>query len=1459
MTESRKIQLETAVDATGAKQGFEQVKQGARDMAQSVAQAGQTAGKGMDAIGDGAKRAGDSMTREEGRIRSAIQRATLDLKTLGQSASTKLEAKIDLQGLDPSKFAPYLAALKEAEAATAAAQASAKGQSFLGDLTGQLEALRQQQIAATGGAEALQAYRAAQLGVSEQAAPLIAQINGIRTAMAAKVAADEAASASAKEQAAALKQQTSAQESFLASLRDRAATAGLDPNAQLRAKAQQLGVTQQAEPLIAQTQAAQTAQDQQRFLSGLQSQVDAIKKTRSELLALQAAKLGVTNQAAPLIAVLKAEEEAVHGFGAGSQFTTAQMQGLAHAGKAIFDEIAAGQSPIRAVALEMGRLSGTFGGAGNAFQAVLSLVTPFRLAMLAGAAAVGVLTLELIHAESKLRDLSTIQAQFSAQGKSFSTDQINSFVTQLAKVPGVTESAAGAIVSEFAKVGGIGTDTFSHLTGLVADYATATGTKLPEAAKTLAKAFADPEKGAGDLSKALEKFPADAQLTAERLARLGDTAGAQAAMLRGLEQAIGGVNERAMTPLQTSIDGVKKAWDRAMDDLDQSPGLHTVNELLAKVIGSVQWLLENAPKMGGLFNLSLATVGPTAPSAIGTAVGSYVHSKVMELLGSGGSTPENTAATSTPAPGAATKAVAAAAGDVTSGVDLVKRQVDAAKAYQSEAGQLKELTERRTALNKALAESNQLYGANSGQSKALRDGVAGINERIASLGKKDGNQAQRTLDAQLQGRVKAAQDALTEERSQIEFQQQYLQSIYTQGEIGIGAFFDAKVKAIEQGRDAEIAALETERKAVEDHMAATRRTSPKDTAKIEQDQTRLNQIGAQEAKLQADASRKTVLANSERTASYTALNQQIEEYRANLLALQGDETGAARLRNQIADQRDKVLAGQSRDSGNPIPQQTLDQAQAARNAATDVADAKLHIQNINDQLALQEERIGTLQQSNAIGEVAAMQRTGEARQTAIQQLEQYTEKLEKLAADDELNAKLQNRPVNLVLQLDASKARAALDQLKTQTDLLKTQFDNLFKSSSQSAIEDLLNGKTSPLGAAKEFATSVMQGFNKQVSEEISQSLFGKGGMFDGAGGFLASLFPKAKDQTHVDLTQMQVVGVEPATTALQQLADAASAAAVNLTNPQGLPLPPVADGTATAGDFARFDRSYLVALANGGATTATTGEAKVMDLFRTSTDQAASANTAAASTVLQLASAASRGGGALSVLPQIIQTIVSSTSLTGAASGGGLFGWLGSLFGGSSSGGAAAVNSFDDGSMMALIAHTGGVIGDVATRRSVESGVFADAMRYHIGGIVAGSSTHGLHPNEVPAILMGGPKGSREEVLHANDPRHRDNLGAQALQVLRGLPRYHTGGLAGDEADVLTPSAGIRYMQPGDTSGMRAPGASLAEAGASASGEVHYHTNITVNLPAGANRQTGQQAAAEVARALERASRRNR
>lgn len=115
---------------------------------------------------------------------------------------------------------------------------------------------------------------------------------------------------------------------------------------------------------------------------------------------------------------------------------------------------------------------------------------------------------------------------------------------------------------------------------------------------------------------------------------------------------------------------------------------------------------------------------------------------------------------------------------------------------------------------------------------------------------------------------------------------------------------------------------------------------------------------------------------------------------------------------------------------------------------------------------------------------------------------------------------------------------------------------------------------------------------------------------------------------------------------------------------------------------------------------------------------------------IANVASAVSGGFGGLtgflfSMLPQILTAIFSAQTSSAVSGAGG-----------------AALGA----------AHSGGMAGMTGMRRTglTHNGDFSNWIRYHTGGVA------GLKPNEVPTVLEKG-----EEVLTADDPRHRDNIGS--------------------------------------------------------------------------------------------------
>lgn len=98
-------------------------------------------------------------------------------------------------------------------------------------------------------------------------------------------------------------------------------------------------------------------------------------------------------------------------------------------------------------------------------------------------------------------------------------------------------------------------------------------------------------------------------------------------------------------------------------------------------------------------------------------------------------------------------------------------------------------------------------------------------------------------------------------------------------------------------------------------------------------------------------------------------------------------------------------------------------------------------------------------------------------------------------------------------------------------------------------------------------------------------------------------------------------------------------------------------------------------------------------------------------------------------------------------------------------------------GTFLAGMFHGGGLVGAPGPSRLMPELAFVGAPRYATGGLA------GLRPNEMPAILHRG-----EEVLTAQDPRHRANGGASGVRIVNVIDP----ALAGD---YLSSAAGERTI----------------------------------------------------------------
>ncbi len=653
------------------------------------------------------------------------------------------------------------------------------------------------------------------------------------------------------------------------------------------------------------------------------------------------------------------------------------------------------------------------------------------------------------------------------------------------------------------------------------------------------------------------------------------------------------------------------------------------------------------------------------------------------------------------------------------------------------------------------------------------------------------SQADAERKAQLAKALSAYAADLAKEKDTLKFHQDELRAIYDAGNTSLAKYYDDRDAIIKAGTAAELA---------EQSKAITRLEQELQRGKFKTKDERTNtekqlaEAQAKAAKIGIDADRAAVLATYERAAAVKALAKEVEAFQASLLDLQGDPLGAAQLRTKQQLDAARILASKVAPAGGT----TGDFSRFDRGQSPIDLNAYAEALTATNDFAEVQRKVGLATADATRAEETYLLR---AKQGGAGLAEQEK-----------------------AIYTLRSAALVQLGELRDKASALADAENNAALAAGR-----LIDPKYA--SAAKDLALQYAQA--TQAVDPAMNRLKAHG---DELGTSLANVFENAitRAQSFKDVvnslgsTVLSAVTKTLITEPLEQSLKGGIRGFLGSDNPLADLLRGATGVTATASNPATETNLFAGAAAAGGLLT-----------------QNIAAQSAAA-TLTQLTASAGAASAAL-------QALAAAGGSSGpVASGGGFTGWLSGLFGGGGGATLGAGASFSSGTVAGLF-HQGGVVGQAGASRSVSTATFTSAQKYHGGGLISGATMPGLQTNEVPAILMGGPKGLREEVLHASDPRHRDNMSPALMRMLAAgggitapaaafssiARRYHTGGIAGMQADGM----------PG--SGMRGGQADAGQRGGMRGGDTFH-----ITVPPGTSRDTAQQIAARVSEHLGRASR---
>lgn len=316
-----------------------------------------------------------------------------------------------------------------------------------------------------------------------------------------------------------------------------------------------LSLTSEGRALLEQEAATKRAQIAgKQFVESLKGQTEELGKTRTELLEIKAAQLGVSQQAAPFIAKLKMQEKAfMNGAISIGQYKQA-MRMLPMQMTDVVTSLASGM-PIWMVAIQQGgQIKDSFGGIGNSFKAVLSLITPVRLAMLGMVGAAGALAIAAYKGSMELGEYNR-QLILTGGYAGKTASQLNTLSKQLSG-NGITRSTMASALASVVGSGAFNGSAVDMIASTAAKMQETVGQSVDETIKQFQRLKDDPVKAVQELDKSLHFLTASQLEQIMTLERQGDT---QKAAQVAMESYSAAMNQR-MGEIKDNLGTLEQWW-----------------------------------------------------------------------------------------------------------------------------------------------------------------------------------------------------------------------------------------------------------------------------------------------------------------------------------------------------------------------------------------------------------------------------------------------------------------------------------------------------------------------------------------------------------------------------------------------------------------------------------------------------------------------------------------------------------------------------------------------------------------------------------------------------------------------------------------------------------------------------------------------------------------------------------
>ncbi|MBS3881556.1 phage tail tape measure protein [Proteus mirabilis] len=332
-----------------------------------------------------------------------------------------------------------------------------------------------------------------------------------------------------------------------------------------------MSLTAEGRALLAQEAATNRAkQAADDFLNSLKNQTEIIGKTRTEILELKAAQLGVSQQAAPMINKLKEQEKAfLNGSITIGQYRNAMRQ-LPAQMTDIVTSLASGMPVWMVMIQQGGQIKDSFGGVGNSLKALASLITPARVAMFGFAGAAAAVALAAYKGSQEFGEYNK-QLILTGGYAGRTAAQLDALARSLSG-NGITQYGMADTISKVVGSGAFSGRDVDMVSKTAAAMEKAVGQSVDETIKQFQRLQEDPVKAVTELDKSLH-FLTATQL--EQITTLQTQGKEQEAAKMAMESYVNAMDERTkqikenLGYLERAWEGVKNmassAWDAMLD------------------------------------------------------------------------------------------------------------------------------------------------------------------------------------------------------------------------------------------------------------------------------------------------------------------------------------------------------------------------------------------------------------------------------------------------------------------------------------------------------------------------------------------------------------------------------------------------------------------------------------------------------------------------------------------------------------------------------------------------------------------------------------------------------------------------------------------------------------------------------------------------------------------------------